>query len=118
MSGINDKIRVGQSTMGMVLTGPDGKVKVNKTVGDHGEELTNEFLITREFSSANEFSAWVEKQHRELRMPRMDVIIEYCTDRDIDIEAVAPLINRALKERIREEAEEANMMKKSARLPL
>lgn len=117
MSGINDKIR-GRSILGMVMTGPDGKVKVEKTVGDDGEPMTNEFVITREFATANDFSAWVEKQYKELRIPRMDIIIEYCADREIDIEAVAPLINRALKERIREEAEEANMMKKSARLPL
>jgi hypothetical protein len=117
MAGINDKIQ-GRSILGVVLTGPDGKVKVNKIVGDAGEPMTSEFIITREFATANDFSGWVERQHRELKMPRMDVIIEYCAEKDIDIEAVAPLINRALKERIREEAEEANMMKKSARLPL
>lgn len=117
MSGINDKIK-GRSILGMVLTGPDGKVKVEKTVGDDGEVLTNEFIITKEFASANDFSVWVESQHRELNVPRMDIIIEYCVERDIDIESVAPLINRALKERIREEAEEANMMKRTARLPL
>jgi len=48
----------------------------------------------------------------------MDTIINYCTEKDIDIEAVAPLINPVLKERIRFEAEEANLMKRSARLPL
>ena len=117
MSGINDKIK-GRSILGMVLTGPDGQVKVKKVVDDEGEKLTNEYIITKEFSSANEFSIWVEKQHAELTVPRMDIIIQYCVDRDIDIESVAPLINRALKERIREEAEEANMMKKTARLPL
>ena len=117
MAGINDKIQ-GRSILGVVLTGPDGKVKVNKIVGDAGEPMTSEFIITREFATAIDFSGWVERQHRELKMPRMDVIIEYCAEKDIDIEAVAPLINRALKERIREEAEEANMMKKSARLPL
>jgi hypothetical protein len=117
MAGINDKIK-GRSILGMVLTGPDGKVKVEKTVGDDGEAVTSEFIITKEFATANDFSLWVEKQHAELRIPRMDLIIDYCTDRDIDIEVVAPLINRALKERIREEAENANMMKKTARLPL
>jgi len=52
-----------------------------------------------------------------LKMTRMDIIIRYCEDRDIDIEVVAPLINKVLKERIREEAETANMMKRSPRLP-
>jgi hypothetical protein len=48
----------------------------------------------------------------------MDLIIEYCQSRDIDIEAVAPLINKVLKERIRLEAEEARLMKPTGRLPL
>jgi hypothetical protein len=48
----------------------------------------------------------------------MDIIIDYCQSRDIDIEAVAPLINKVLKERIRLEAEEAKLMKPKGRLPL
>ena len=117
MSGINDKIK-SRETMGLVLKGPDGKVKVDKKVTEEGETFSTEFLITKEFASANEFSSWVESRYKETRIPRMDIIIDYCASKDIDIEVVAPLINRALKERIREEAEEANMMKKSARLPL
>lgn len=116
MGGINDKIR-GRDEMGLVLTGPNGEVKINKVVPEHGEALTSEFVITREFATANDFSIWVEQQHIDTGMPRMEIIINYCDDRDIDIEVVAPLINRNLKERIREEAEAANMMRKSARLP-
>lgn len=117
MSGIRDRIS-SQSTLGLVLTGPSGEVKVNKQVDQHGETLTNEFVITKEFNSANEFSAWVLAQSRLDRIGCMDTIINYCTEKDIDIEAVAPLINQVLKERIRLEAEEANLMKRSARLPL
>ncbi|NBS71436.1 hypothetical protein EBT31_21370, partial [bacterium] len=115
MSGIRDRIS-SQSTLGLVLTGPSGEVKVNKQVDQHGETLTNEFVITKEFNSANEFSAWVLAQSRLDRIGCMDTIINYCTEKDIDIEAVAPLINQVLKERIRLEAEEANLMKRSARL--
>lgn len=115
MGGINDRVR-GQDQMGLVLTGPNGEVKVNKTVSEHGESLTSEFVITREFATANDFSIWVERQHLESGQPRMEIIINYCDDRDIDIDVVAPLINKNLKERIREEAEAANMMKKSPRL--
>ena len=109
MSGIRDRIS-SQSTLGLVLTGPSGEVKVNKQVDQHGETLTNEFVITKEFNSANEFSAWVLAQSRLDRIGCMDTIINYCTEKDIDIEAVAPLINQVLKERIRLEAEEANLM--------
>ena len=116
MGGINERIN-SRSVLGLVLTGPNGEVKVDKQVPDEGEPLTSEFVITREFATANDFSLWVEGEHRDLKMSRMDIIIRYCEDRDIDIEVVAPLINKVLKERIREEAESANMMKRSPRLP-
>ena len=48
----------------------------------------------------------------------MDIVIDYCQQKMIDIETVAPLINKVLKEKIRYEAEEANLMKKTGRLPL
>lgn len=117
MSGIRDQIS-SQSTLGLVLTGPGGEVKVDKQVNQHGETLTNEFVITKQFSSANEFSAWVMAQSKLDRISCMDTIINYCTEKDIDIEAVAPLINAVLKERIRLEAEEANLMPRTARLPI
>jgi hypothetical protein len=119
MSGIKDRIAAGQDIMGIKLMGPDGTVKDHKLVSDEGEvTLTNEFMITRQFTSSNDFSLWVEKEHRDTGIPRMDLIIEYCQRRDIDIEAVAPLINKVLKERIRLEAEEARLMKPTGRLPL
>lgn len=119
MAGIRDKVAAGQDIMGIKLMGPDGAIKDNKLVSDEGEvTLTNEFMITREFSSANDFSVWIEKEHQETGIPRMDLIIEYCQGRDIDIEAVAPLINKVLRERIRKEAEDARLMKPTGRLPL
>ena len=75
-------------------------------------------MITREFTCSNDFSIWVEKQHRDTGIPRMDLIIDYCQSRDIDIEAVGSLINKVLKERIRIEAQEARLMKPTGRLPI
>ena len=115
---IKDKIQ-SQDLLGLKLTGADGEVKDHRLVSE-GQEVTftNEFLISREFSSAHDFSAWVQTEHVERKIPYMDIIINYCQERDIDIETVAPLINRVLKERIRVEAEEAKLMKPTGRLPL
>lgn len=115
---IKDKIQ-GQDIMGLKLTGPGGELKDNRLVANGDEViLTNEFLISREFASAHDFSAWVQKENREFAIPCMDIIINYCQERDIDIETVAPLINRVLKERIRIEAEDARLMKPTGRLPI
>lgn len=119
MSGIIDKIAAGQDVMGLKLLGPDGEIKDHKLVSSDGEvTLTNEFMITREFTSSNDFSTWIENEHQKSGIPRMDLIIEYCHSRDIDIESIAPLINRVLKERIRREAEDARLMQPTGRLPL
>lgn len=119
MSGIRDRIAAGQDVLGLKLTGPDGEIKDHKLVSDEGEvTLTNEFMITREFVSSNDFSIWIEKQHQLTGIPRMDIVIDYCQSRDIDIETVAPLINKVLKERIRIEAQDARLMKPTGRLPI
>jgi hypothetical protein len=118
MSGINDKI-AGQDVAGFKLIGPDGQVKDHKLVSEIGEvTLTNEFMISREFASANDFSSWIENQHQLTRVPRMDLVIDYCQQRDIDIETINPLINKVLKERIRIEAQDAKLMKPTGRLPI
>lgn len=115
---INDKI-AGQDILGIKLTGPEGELKDNRLVGN-GEEvvLTNEFLISREFANSNDFSKWIIAESETTRISCMDLIINYCHERDIDIETVAPLINRVLKERIRLEAEQARLMKPTGRLPI
>ena len=119
MSGIKDRIAAGQDVLGIKLMGPDGEIKDHKLVSDEGEvTLTNEFMITRQFTSSNDFSIWIEKQYQLTGIPRMDIIIDYCQSRDIDIEAVAPLINKVLKERIRIEAQDARLMKPTGRLPI
>ena len=118
MAGINDKI-AGQDITGIKLTGKNGEIKDHKLVTTIGEvTLTNEFMISREFVTANDFSNWVEDRHIDTKIPRMDIVINYCQQKMIDIETVAPLINKVLKEKIRYEAEEANLMKKTGRLPL
>lgn len=115
---IKDKIQ-GQDILGLKLTGPDGELRDNRLVSEDTEVvLTNEFLISREFASAHDFSNWVITESQESKIPCMDLIINYCHERDIDIETVAPLINRVLKEKIRLEAEQARLMKPTGRLPI
>jgi hypothetical protein len=119
MSGILDRIAAGQDVVGIKLTGPDGAVKDHKLVSNEGEvTLTNEFLISREFTSSHDFSKWVEEHHARTGIPRMEIVIDYCQTREIDIESISPLINKVLKERIRYEAEQARLMKPIGRLPL
>ena len=50
----------------------------------------------------------------------MDAVVWYCDNNDIDTSTVGPMINKSLKEKIKIEAQEKNMVKfpKSGKLPL
>lgn len=82
-------------------------------------EFTNEFLITREFSTATDLSQHIEKQARVNGIPCMDMLVDYCIKREIEMESVAVLLTSSLKEKIRAEAEELNLLKrKGGKLPI
>ena len=85
-----------------------------------GSEVTNEFLITKEYNTATEFSQFIEKQSFENGIPCLDILLDYCVKKDIEMESVAVLLTTSLKEKIRAEAEELNMLKRKSggKLPL
>jgi hypothetical protein len=82
-------------------------------------QLTNEFLITKEFKTATEFSQYIEKKSFTNNIPCMDILVDYCVKKEIEMESVAVLLTSSLKEKIRAEAEELNLLKrKSGKLPI
>ena len=81
-----------------------------------GVELTDEFAITKKFRNANEFSLFIEERIKGSKLTYLEMVLEYCKEEDIDPESVKSLIGPALKDKIRVDAEEANLLKKRARL--
>lgn len=80
-------------------------------------ELTDTYLITKQFKHPNEFSMFIDEIVLKTKISYMDAVIRYCDEVGIDIESVSPLINQKLKEKIQVEAEQANMMKPRGHLP-
>jgi hypothetical protein len=66
----------------------------------------------------SEFSLMIEELATRLRCSRMDAILEHCKESGLEIEVASTLISAALKGRIREEAQDANMLRKTSKLPL
>lgn len=66
----------------------------------------------------SEFSLMIEELAIRLRCSRMDAILEHCKETGLEIEVASTLISAALKGRIREEAQDANMLRKTSKLPL
>ena len=70
--------------------------------------------------NSKKFAMIIEGIVKEKKMSYMDAVVKYCGDNDIDTASVGPLVNKVLKEKIKEEAENLNLVEKSstAILPL
>ena len=65
-----------------------------------------------------EFSMMVEKLATDEHLGLMDAICHYCKETGLEIEVAASMISSALKAKIREEAQDLNLLKKSSKLPI
>ena len=61
--------------------------------------------------NSKEFSLKIESIVRNKRVTYMDAIIDYCKENDIDVGTVNPLVNKSLKEKIKEEALNLRLLK-------
>jgi hypothetical protein len=65
-----------------------------------------------------DFSMMIEELCIKLRCNRMDAILQHCKETGLEIEVASTLISSALKAKIKEEAQENNMLKKTSKLPI
>jgi thymidine kinase len=65
-----------------------------------------------------EFSMMVEKLATDEHLTLMDAICHHCKETGLEIEVAATMISSALKAKIREEAQDLNLLKKSSKLPI
>lgn len=64
------------------------------------------------------FSLMVEELVSKDGSGYMDAICHYCKETGLEIEVAATLISSSLKSKIREEAQEFNLLKKNSKLPI
>ena len=82
------------------------------------ETLTDSLIITKRFRSPNEFSLYIDEIKLKHDISYMDAVINYCNEKDIDIDSIGPLINQKLREKIQIEAEQENIIKPRGHLPV
>ena len=85
---------------------------------DENEQLTDALVITKRFRSPTEFSLYIDEQVSAFNITYMDAVINYCNEKEIDIDSIGSLINQKLREKIQMEAELANMIKPRGHLPV
>jgi Holliday junction resolvasome RuvABC ATP-dependent DNA helicase subunit len=76
-------------------------------------------LLEDRFMTSAKFSQEVERI--ALNNPDMnyiDSVIHYCETNEIEIDSIAKLISKPLKEKLRHEAQQLNFMKKTSRAKL
>lgn len=66
----------------------------------------------------SEFSDMIGKLSYVLGSSHMDAIVHHCETTGMEINVASSLVSPALKAKIREEAEDLNLMRKSSKLPL
>lgn len=79
-------------------------------------EITDSYIITKKFSSKDEFCLYIHERVKINKLTYMETIIEFCEEESIDIESISGLIDDSIKNRIRIEAEKENMIKSIPRL--
>jgi hypothetical protein len=70
--------------------------------------------------NSKEFSLKIESIVKEKRISYMDAIIWYCDTNDLDVGTVNSMVNKSLKEKIKDEAMNLRMLKekKGGMLPV
>lgn len=66
----------------------------------------------------SEFSDLINELATKESMTRLEAIIHHCEQTGLEVDVASTLISAALKSKLREEAQEANLLKKTARLPV
>ena len=86
--------------------------------------MTSDKIIVREehrfdgedtkaiFEDSTSFSQWIERRSIRERISCMTLILDFCERRSLDVDEVADLITRPLKEKIKKEMIESGLMKK------
>ena len=82
------------------------------------EENINE-LIEKKFYSSKKFAEEIEKTVLENKgMKYIDAIIFFCEKNNVDVESVTKLVSKPLKEKLKAEAMELNLLKRTSRAKL
>ena len=67
--------------------------------------------------SPQDFTITIEHIRRSKNMTYMDAIQYYCEQNNIELETIGKLVQGALKQKVREDAEELHFFPKSTRIP-
>lgn len=65
-----------------------------------------------------EFSDTIVAESELWKLTIMDTVVAHCANSGMEVDVASTLLSSALKARIREEAQELNLLKKTSTLPI
>ena len=65
-----------------------------------------------------EFSDLIAIESEQWKLTIMDTVVTHCESSGMEVDVASTLLSSALKAKIREEAQELNLLKKTAKLPI
>lgn len=68
------------------------------------------------FKSPTEFSLFIESEAAKQKKTCTEIILEYCDEKDIDVDNISKLINESLKGKIEHEMIESGLLAKHTTL--
>ncbi len=77
-----------------------------------------EKVIEKKFLTAAKFSMEIENIVANEKINYIDAICQYCEMNDIEVDSIAKLVSKPLKERLKYDAINLNFMKKTSRAKL
>lgn len=95
------------------------KVVIDNDFTTDASTVTDEYLVTKQFKTSADFSQYIEKEAANTGAGFIDTIVAYCSKSNIEVESVKKLLTTSLKDKIKVEAQDLNLIKgeKSGKLP-
>lgn len=70
------------------------------------------------FEEIQKFSTLIDDMASEFGCNRLDAILHHCNETGLEVEVASSLISKSLREKIREESERDNLIKRTSSLPI
>lgn len=75
-------------------------------------------MTTPTKSEISNFSLLIETISNDKGLSKMEAILWHCEQTGLEVDVASKLITSALKAKIREEAQELNLLKRTSKLPI
>jgi hypothetical protein len=74
-----------------------------------------ENIIENKFLSSQKFSLDIENYVVDNKCSYIDAILSYCDENEIEIDTISKILSKPLKEKLKNEAERLNFLKKTTK---